>query len=152
MPNPEQQILRGIKDPTRLTGVSPMGDLYSFFNLGQPYQQSVNRLQQQQPLLSMLNGKQADPLKTDINPLQTSLSVIQSFLDNEDGIDKYGYSDFLNQGDNEDRYAQNFKKDNPNLFGSFWRKPFTKIAYWGGGFIEKTIESAIIKQVKVYLT
>lgn len=79
-----------------------------------------------------------------LDPLDDPAGVFHS----QDGFGKYGYSTILNDGDNEDRYSRNFKKDNPHLF---WREGFhpwegiQKGVYWGGGFLEKTLESAVVK-------
>lgn len=83
----------------------------------------------------------------DVAPLQTNLRAIDA-LDHDKGFGSYGYSSILHDGDNEDRYAKNFRAANPDLFGgldlNLW-KDLKKIVYWGGGFLEKTLESAVIK-------
>ena len=52
----------------------------------------------------------------DVAPLQTNLRVIDA-LDHDKGFGSYGYSSILHDGDNEDRYAKNFRAANPDLFG-----------------------------------
>lgn len=141
---PDQLQLQGIKDPIGgQSQITPFHDLYTTFNVGRPVIQDVdfNAFSSKSAASDLLMGNQRDPLRRDIEPISTSLAVVDPFLDNEDGIGKYGYSDFLNNGDNEDRYAQNFKKDNPSLF-EFGLK---SSLYWGLGFLEKTLESAAVK-------
>lgn len=88
-----------------------------------------------------------DPLRTNLQTLDP-LDDPSGMFHSQDGFAKYGYSTILNAGDNEDRYSQNFKNDNPSLF---WRPGFhpwegvKKGFYWGGGFLEKTLESAVVK-------
>lgn len=141
---PDQLMLRGIKDPISVQHqVNPITDLYQMFQVGQPFIQDVNKVTAV-PMTNILS--QQDPLRRDIDPLQTSLEVIEPFR-YEDGIKRYGYSDFLNQGDNEDRYAQGFRRENPNKFYTGWNplKYIYKGVYWGGAFLEKTLESAVVK-------
>jgi hypothetical protein len=90
----------------------------------------------------------------DKSPLQTNLATLEPLDDpagifhSQDGFGKYGYSSILGGGDNEARYADNFRRDNPHLFWRDGFHPFEGIQkgiYWGGGFLEKTLESAVIK-------
>lgn len=100
------------------------------------------------PYEMMMDG--TDPfssLMPDVAPLQTNLATLKPLDDpaglfhSQDGFGKYGYSSILHGGDNEDRYAQNFRRDNPSLFGFGVKSSF----YWGLGFLEKTLESAVVK-------
>lgn len=129
---------------------APPKHIYDIFSVGDPIIQqgreatgSVFEKGKGTALDNFLTGKSMDPFKTDIADMTTSVGSIDSFLKNEDGVAKRGFSTISNQGDNEDRYAEGFKSDNPDLFSGF--HPFKQAAYWGGGFIEKTLESAVIK-------
>src|ERR1044072_1128385 len=103
----------------------------------------------------MMNG--GDPFANiipDAAPLQTNLKTIEPLDDpaglfhSQDGFGKYGFSSIFNNGDNEDRYSSNFKRDNPSKFFRPGFHPIDGIykgLYWGGGFLEKTLESAVVK-------
>jgi hypothetical protein len=107
------------------------------------------------PYELMMEG--TDPYATtiaDTAPLQTNLATIAPLDDSaglfhsQDGYGKYGYSTILGGGDNENRYSENFRKDNPDLFWQSGFHPWAGIKkgfYWGGGFLEKTLESAAVK-------
>jgi hypothetical protein len=133
------------------TGVSPIpaqpiNDIYSLMGVAPGKGKLATRKKSAYEL--MMDG--TDPysgLIPDVTPLQTNLRVIDN-LDHDKGFGSYGYSSILHDGDNEDRYAKNFRAANPDLFGgldlNLW-KDLKKIVYWGGGFLEKTLESAVVK-------
>ena len=133
------------------TGVSPIpaqpiNDIYGLLGVVPGKGKLATRKKSAYEL--MMEG--TDPysgLIPDVAPLQTNLRVIDA-LDHDKGFGSYGYSSILHDGDNEDRYAKNFRAANPDLFGgldlNLWND-LKKIVYWGGGFLEKTLESAVIK-------
>ena len=129
-------------------------DLYG---LMQVYPPKKNKLatRAKTPYELMMEG--SDPfagLIPDVAPLRTNEATITPLDDpaglfhSQDGFGKYGYSSILGGGDNEARYAQNFRNDNPDLFFQPGFHPWDglkKAFYWGGGFLEKTLESAVVK-------
>lgn len=129
-------------------------DLYGLMGVIQP-QKSKLATRAKTPYELMMEG--TDPFATlmpDVAPIQTSLRTIEPLDDpaglfhSQDGFGKYGYSSILAGGDNENRYAQNFRRDNPDLFFQPGFHPWDglkKAFYWGGGFLEKTLESAVVK-------
>jgi Mor family transcriptional regulator len=127
-------------------------DIYGLMAV-QPNAKKITR--PKTPYELMMEG--TDPYATTIAdqaPLQTNMATIQPLDDSaglfhsQDGYGKYGYSTILGGGDNEDRYASNFRRDNPDLFWQSGFHPWAGIRkgfYWGGGFLEKTLESAVVK-------
>jgi len=128
-------------------------DLYGLFNVFPPAKTKL-QTRAKNPYEMMMEGD--DPyagLIPDTASLQTNLKTLDPLDDSaglfhsQDGFGKYGYSTILHGGDNENRYAQNFRADNPNKFYS-GANPFKLLyrgLYWTGGFLEKTLESAAIK-------
>lgn len=129
-------------------------DLYGLFNI-LPSSKSKLATRKKSAYEIMMDGN--DPYATlipDVAPSQTNLKTIEPLDDpaglfhSQDGFGKYGYSTIMNAGDNEDRYSKNFKRDNPDLFYKPGFHPWDGIKkgfYWGGGFLEKTLESAVVK-------
>lgn len=129
-------------------------DLYGLMGLVPPKRGKL-ATRSKTPYELMMEG--TDPFATlipDVAAPQSSLQLLEplddpaGLLHSQDGFGKYGYSSILGGGDNENRYAENFRRDNPDLF---WRPGFhpwegiRKAFYWGGGFLEKTLESAVVK-------
>jgi hypothetical protein len=139
-------------------GASPIPaqpvDLYGLLNVIAPNRGKL-ATRKKTPYELMMEG--TDPLATlipDVAPLQTNLRALEPLDDpagifhSQDGFGKYGYSSILGSGDNENRYAENFKRDNPHLYWQSGFHPWDGIQkgfYWGGGFLEKTLESAVVK-------
>jgi len=127
-------------------------DLYGLLGMIQPAKGKL-ATRKKTPYELMMEGD--NPLLTpEAAPIQTSLRTLEPLDDSaglfhsQDGFGKYGYSSILNEGDNEDRYSQNFKADNPAKFfrpGAHPIEGVWKGIYWGGGFLEKTLESAVVK-------
>lgn len=129
-------------------------DVYSLFQVVPPKKGKL-ATRAKTPYELMMEG--TDPFSTlmpDIAPIKTNLKTLEPLDDSaglfhsQDGFGKYGYSSILGGGDNEDRYAQNFRNDNPDLFWQPGFHPWDGIKkgfYWGGGFLEKTLESAVVK-------
>jgi hypothetical protein len=140
------------------TGSSPIPsqpiDLYGLFSLNIENRKKL-ATKAKSPYELMMEGN--DPFASgipDVSPLQTNMATIAPLDDpaglfhSQDGFGKYGYSSILGGGDNEARYADNFRTDNPSLFSQPGLHPIDavkKAFYWGGGFIEKTLESAVVK-------
>lgn len=128
-------------------------DLYGLMNLIPPKKSKITP-KAKNPYEMMMEG--ADPFAgiiPDVSPLQSNLATLEPLDDSaglfhsQDGFGKYGYSTILGAGDNENRYAQNFRNDNPNKFYS-GLNPFKlgyRGLYWSGAFLEKTLESAVVK-------
>ncbi len=127
-------------------------DLYGLMGVI-PQKKSKLATRAKTPYELMMEG--TDPfLMPDVAPIQTNLTTLEPLDDpaglfhSQDGFGKYGYSSILGGGDNENRYAQNFRNDNPDLFFQSGFHPWDgikKAFYWGGGFLEKTLESAVVK-------
>lgn len=127
-------------------------DLYGLLGMIQP-QKGKLATRKKTPYELMMEGD--NPLLTpEAAPIQTNLKTLEPLDDSaglfhsQDGFGKYGYSSIINEGDNEDRYSQNFRADNPAKFFRPGIHPIEGIwkgIYWGGGFLEKTLESAVVK-------
>jgi len=127
-------------------------DLYGLLGMIQPAKGKL-ATRKKTPYELMMEGD--NPLLTpEAAPIQTNLKTLEPLDDSaglfhsQDGFGKYGYSSILNEGDNEDRYSQNFRTDNPAKFFRPGVHPIEGIwkgIYWGGGFLEKTLESAVVK-------
>lgn len=126
--------------------------LYALFGINNTVKQKPKPLNPYEALVG--GGDPFGGILPQAGPLQTNLAAIEPLEDSagmfnsQDGFGKYGFSSILGGGDNEDRYAQNFRRDNPAKFfrpGFHPLEGIWKGIYWGGGFIEKTAESALLK-------